>query len=643
MIRILVLLLMLTPLPAVASGLPPWALAAMAESEQVAAPKGADAWVLLDRTEYLLGGGGEVKIRRFRVVKVLTPAGRREGAYVLSSLGGRSGKVEKLVGWNRTPGGELHGVDKDDVLTLDPDGDLEVTSRVATTAVLPGVVPGSILAFESRERTLQAWGPVFMFGVAERNPILRWEMVADHRWYLLGEGHPRIEVRNLDGWGEPSGEASDGLLRVLHVPADRGERGGPGWLESRPVVSIVFPSQTGASQAFKDWGALGIWVSRMVKEKAVPPEDLPDFPGEGPRRVAGLRRWMARNFYYQSVHLTPDRSIVPMPPSRVMRARGGDCKDLTAFLVGAAGRMGFRVHPVLARVEGGRIRAGDPVNPALFDHMVGALELEASLGLAAEITAGGTRYLLIDPTWRVGAFGDVPPSLAGKLVLVCTPQGGHLVRVPEAAAPRIEILVEARAGEGGDLEGSLVLKETRGALGLAGAQLEGGREGLSAALRAQLGLPGHALVEATSQGDPLAEDGPFVVEARWSLTDGWRVEGDRAALVLPGLPKTPVAVQVHGVPRRSGLRFEARPSLHWEARLQLPEGWRPARARGEETTALAHLTWSGEGGSGIRLCLDWQGRMAEWPAERGAEGVQAHEDHRATLARILEDLCTFSR
>ena len=98
--------------------LPGWASEQAMEASKEAPPAGADAWVLLDRTEFAYRGDGEIRKRNYRLVRILTERGRDQGAFFIHGLGGTASQVTQLQGWNLRPDGELTRFNQDFNFTL---------------------------------------------------------------------------------------------------------------------------------------------------------------------------------------------------------------------------------------------------------------------------------------------------------------------------------------------------------------------------------------------------------------------------------------------------------------------------------------------------------------------------------------------
>ena len=106
--------------------LPVWAHAVYEASRKAPRPEGADAWVLLNRTEFAYTGKGEIAIHRCQMTEVLTEQGTQAGTFETGGLCGRASKVKNVKGWNLCPNGKMMTVDRDNLLSLDlffPTGD----------------------------------------------------------------------------------------------------------------------------------------------------------------------------------------------------------------------------------------------------------------------------------------------------------------------------------------------------------------------------------------------------------------------------------------------------------------------------------------------------------------------------------------
>lgn len=623
---------------------PEWARQAVALSRDDLPPARADAWVLLDRTEFLYGGDGEIQIKRFRLVKVLTERGVREGVFALSGLGGKAGKVKQISGWNLPDYGPATEVHRKDALLVDPDGGDALTSELVTTVVLPNVGPGSLVAFESKEIAKSPIGPVALDVVCERNPIRILEVEADNRWFLFSSVKAEMVPRNLEGWADHIDFVPGRLLRLRNVRADVGEDATPAPFESRPYFLLRFLDDAFPAAAAATWSDFGAEWAKTYAAVLQPIPGLPVLSKQDP--ATGLRdlvQWMGQNLVYKVVYLTSGRGWVPDAPGMVMRRRGGDCKDLATFLVSASRSIGIVGYPCLARIGTGRLRGDEPVHPLVFNHVIAALELPHSFGMAAEVVLGERRYLLVDPTDATTPFGQLGPQHAGGKVLMLNPDGGQWLAIPEGAIHRPDFVVKL-TGEitpEGALSAILAFAEKGNAGGLKSAYQAQGRKGLEAALVRLLSRNAGCRLQRLRVSE--GADGAFQVEVEVDYLIPLPIEGE-VSLPPLGLPWIPAAIQHLGFSRKLPVVAGKPLRWRWEADLKMPRGWKVALGEKVLSTGFREVRWmSEEEGGRLRLAFHMESREQAWSLAQRLEGLQAVQEDRDALSTLFQERLTVVR
>ena len=614
----------LATLGAGGSSLPGWADRAVAESALEPTPPRAAAWVLLDRTEFLYTGRGGIQIHHWKVVKVLSEEGAREGIFSLWANGGKNYEVRNVQGWNLPPGGKVLTVERHWAIQLDPDGSNEVTSGLTTNLVMPGVVPGSVVAFESIEAMIPDHGPSQLIWLAGPDPVLRWELEADSRWYVSRAVKVELDPQNLEPWTAETALVPGQGLKVRHLPA-LGEDLvlAPGSMASRPFVRLRF-----ADPACPDLFALpvqefGMGMFELMNHPEPPPAGLPPFAGEPRARLEAIATWLGRSFSWRAVYLTPGRGLLPLAPARTLRQHAGDCKDLATLAIAAARQAGFQGFPALARIGDG-VHQGETGPWQLgFNHAIAAIQVPLSMTFPSAVDVDGARYVLYDPTARATPMGYLPRVHRNGWILLCLPGGGRWVKVPPAAIPAasVNFSLEGKIEANGLLSGTLVVREQGEALGLASTYLEGGTPALRRALVPLMALDPTAGFALTRVGDPCSADGIFQIEVAWNRQER---DGPRGTLALPGLPPVPQHIHRAGQPRR--LAIQVRPDLHWHWRATLsgPKGWTfPTSERALETP-LRKARWRATlGEQHQELDLDLMLRPGEWSAADGVKIMDA--------------------
>jgi hypothetical protein len=632
--------------------LPDWAAQAARDAAGDHAPADADAWVLLDRTEIAYTGDGEIRRRRFRLVKVLGERGVNQGVFAIHGLGGKGNKVKKLKGWNLRPDGELVKLDSDNVVSLNDVTDAEYSTDTLTGAVLERVIKGSLVAFESMEAMQNPVGPVAGTNLLESIPVRRWELDVAKKegWFTnLQTVEVRIDRRHFQPWitqVEPLGASG---LRVANLPAlPKDEGGHPHLSNLLPGVRVRFLDP--ALQTARMWGAwddLARWTAGYYAPFLAPPAvaDL-----QGRKGIEGLRAlwaWMARSFTYKQVYLTPERGWVPEGAAEVGRKRYGDCKDLSAFFMAEAKGLGYTPAPALARINEGEIEDGDPPFP-VFNHVIAALRLDASLGLPAEVETPHGRFLLADATDPFTPLGYLGSGHRGRRVMICLPDGGQWAAIPDAAIlpDRLELNLDG-AVKGTTLRATLTLKETGRYWGLRAIAHRGGAKAVRENLMEHhFDLPATAQIEVSRLGDPFALDRPFEVEVKITHPEGFHRNSGEWDLASWGIPDPPALIQKTGVPRRYPVASLASGGLAYRAVLDLPVKVRPILPELRGDTPFRTFAWKAQAepspaGTRVQLSLDHAYKPATFGFEQRDKGLQAWKQDRGLVKALREDGLSF--
>lgn len=635
--------------------LPEWAaqtvMAASAESE----PSGADAWVLLDRTEIAYVGDGEIRTHRLRVVKVLDDRGLGEASYILSELGGKASKVKRLKGWNLRPDGELTQLDIDSAVTLDSDSEGMISTFLVTGARLPRVVKGSILAFESVESLRHPMGPSALTGIMQKHPVRRWELeaVASGGWFTdLKRVAVRMDVRHLDPWIKVPVVVSDKSVRAYAIPAiPKHEDAAPHARNALPSILIRFLDPDFVEgPSTESWDTVAKWIDLQYQPR-FQPSRLMGESGKGIQEsLEAVHQWMVKELIYKQVYLSPERGWLPDPGPEVVRHRYGDCKDLTCCLLSEAKGLGLEVHPVMALIAHGFIEEDEIPSPTAFDHVLSAIKLKESLGWPAEVDTSVGRFLLVDPTSRFTPLGQLPAYLRAQRVMICTPGGAVWVRIPATAvqAPTCLISLEGEVNLSRTCHAELTFQETADQLGLREAMRSKGPKGLRDRLMAFLGLPPSASMEVGSAGDPLDLSRPFTVSVTVTQPGALRREGQDEVMVAWGLPPLPPAIQKPGQARQFPVEDVRQGRLELKATYRLPFPVRPLLPAMEVETPFQKLCWTAQAGQTgdrhlITLAFVQDRRPAYFDFNARDTGLREWRKDRSLILRLHDEGVAFLR
>ncbi|MBK8724987.1 MAG: hypothetical protein IPL96_02740 [Holophagaceae bacterium] len=629
--------------------LPDWARAAAQEAAKETPPAGAEAWVLLERTEIAYAGVGEIRKRHQRLVQVLTEKGTEAGVHAIHGLGGKASRVKKLKGWNLRPDGELVKLDQDEIVTVDSDSGSELSTGLLTGAVLNRVVRGSFVAFESQEVIRHPLGAVAMDLVMEAYPIRRWELTLAKKegWFTdLKAVETRITTRHFEPWIAQAEILPGQSVRIANVPGLPQKEGAvPPWRNVLPQVSVAFLDPALASApSVATWDTLATWFHGVYMAKCAP--SLPTgFQAQGGQPgLAALVAWMARELRYRQVYLSPERGWIPEAAQEVHRRRLGDCKDLSVCLIAGVRQLGFEAFPALALIGDGELEEGEPVNPFAFNHVITAIRLPATLGLPAEVETPKGRFLLVDPTSRTTPLGRLHAGHEGRKVFVCTGDGGFWAAVPQAAIerPGTALVLDGSIQAAGRLVGTLTILEDADHLSLRSALLQGGRPALDSAVQAVLDLPPNGSFKVEEAGDPLALGVPFKVRVRVEHPDWFRREGSEFVLRPYGVPGSADLIQKPGEARRYPVWMGLVTHWSFKAHLAVPGAFAPVKASNQLETPLRMARSEAKAGPGtLDLSLDLDRRKARYGFEAREEGVKLQKRDRNQWKLFLEEFGSF--
>ena len=395
------LLLWLSFSPAGAEALPDWAAGYHALSGDPTGPVRADVVCIAERYEFSYDEEGRV-LRRHRIVyRVNRQGGARDASTYYAPGGNDKGKLHRLRGWHVNRRGEVDVLDHTRLAIVGLSQGGNLMDETVAAVSFERVASGSVVIFESLYREKSFMGPISTISVLGTYPSDRLTI-----GFADGSTIGRIVPSGFEAWGlKPKMIDGELLLEQLPGLGEASERAP--FADLYPRALVLFTGTGEDVPSYASWDSFAAWYWSVFEDAAL----TSPAPKAGAVSLDDLRAVVTRvceRIVYRQVYLSHARGYVPDKGTEVMRRAYGDCKDIVSCTAHLAAERAILVRPALANIVTGPFSTEeDPPSPA-FNHLISAIPLTMSLGLPAEVEAGGHRYLLFDGTAPTTRFGYLP-------------------------------------------------------------------------------------------------------------------------------------------------------------------------------------------------------------------------------------------
>lgn len=601
------------------SKLPDWAEAAMKSVNLDQAPD-ADVWRLVDDTQLNYVDGG-LEVERKIVQVVLRDRGSDEASVYLVDGDEQTRTIKKLKGWHLRANGKLDKLDRSNVLTIGQ-ANADVVSRETTTfAVFEYVAKGSVVVFNSKERDESFLGPSTFIRVLGSVPVRQRSI----RTAATSQGRFELLPLMVDDW-KITAEVSQDLVVFHDVPELGDQILLPRRSDQFPRILVRHNDGGEFASRYASWDAFAKWyhgvfvASAGITAKATSAVNADD--------LATALESVQSRVRYKQVYLNPASGWKPTAGSEVMRRAYGDCKDMVSCLADLSQKKNIQVLPVLASIaEGSNTREDSPVAPS-FNHLIAAIPLPASLGMAAEFSHGEQRYLLIDPTSRNTPLGYLPFAYRNRNLLICTPQGAvwHAVADEALEQGELSVTLEGRVDEQFTLSGQIRIVETGNSYGLRSSLANDSSRDLDWIVRSTLDIPSQAILKRLETQQ---------VSGTTTLTYGvgWPsfLRRDAFGFRLPDavVPYPRSKLTRADQKRWAPIALVAYPKQTWILNLALPLSLKPGQDQYSWNDANRSFSWICQVGSPFSVRFESFGHDRLYAGEKLAEGVEAWSGYRS--------------
>lgn len=430
--------------------------------------------------------------------------------------------------------------------------------------VKPGVLCEVVVVYERTQPPVaDEYSQVVVWGSGW--PIVNKRMVVD----VPASWSKRLQVKSL---GVPVKPVK------LKSPQDRLVQE---WAKQRIDGGQREPSRAPAMQTgpatwlttLADWDEVAAWYQGLINQRNQLGEPLSKLVDEWtrdagtPREVlAILHDKVANEIRYEGLEFGMS-GLQPYACSTVWQNQYGDCKDKSNLLVAMLGHKGIRARVVLVNTEHAGLVDRRIPDFRHFNHAITAVDLGER--------EGKTEWIFCDPTIEHGRPGLLSPGSAGRDVLVIDDSKALWLKTPESTAGSRFFDFELKLETDGRLSGWLKI-ESQGLYAIQDVASFSGLDRQTA--RARLGdlaegyIAGASVVDFVLP-DKKPVDGKVSYKVYFTAPARQPDEDGRLGLAYPA--SLGLFYDYGDQEKRTTSYFQWPDSIRIDARIKLPEGWRP--------------------------------------------------------------------
>lgn len=494
----------------------------------------------------------------------------------------------------------------------------KLTHEATTLAQFEKVGRGSVVVFESKEQRETMFGHdvVFLLGdfpIAQRSVEVRLPGAA-----LIPVNFESWQIDHSLTASRLQAKATPGIQREW-MTADSGYY--------LPYLLVNYDAGDENQAPLTDWVAFGRWYNGRFHSASG--ASATGKPMTAPDQLAATYADQQKTVSYRQRYLTPGRGWIPAEGAAVQRRKYGDCKDMVACLTVSAAEKQVAVYPTLTMISGDYYpHAEVPVSPFTFNHLIAAIPLQQSMGLAAEVTIGEQRFLLVDPTDKGTPFGSLPADYRGRQVLVCLPSGGAWVAVPDSALEQesLDVKIVGRLDQHFTLGGSMIITSHGNALGLRTTSGNHHTEEVEWLIRRGLNLPGAAKITIVT----IDRANPAVVKTTCQISWPSFLRHDADGYRLPAgiVPASKPQLEDRGRIRQQAVRVPSQTAITWNLSLKTPRALVPGQTEQTWTDNTRSFTWKASGGNALTIEYHQTGQKRMFPKQELQAGIDYWENYR---------------
>ncbi len=408
---------------------------------------------LLDRMDIRIDDSGKRTRRCYQAYRILSDKGTDYARLSLPFDDDSSANLKKAA--IQYPNGTITDMKNGDTTITQEWGDVLFSDKKRRVVVLPNAGKGAFVCFEYELKDhllypYENWRIQTTIPVLQSRLTVEMESGTELHWQGINMSSPEPTV--------------SGNLYSFHwenLPPLADESYSPAvsdLVESLELTYVLGKDTAGGSGLLPDWATMGRWYYGLTRglwtvHAAVAREatSICEGAADQEEKIRRLCRWVQTNIRYVSI-VIGEGGLIPHAPAQVVENKHGDCKDMSFLLMTMLRSQGIQAWPVICQSRGDGMVNPDLPRPNQFNHCIVAID-HGSQGL-----------VFFDPTSDSIGYPYLSTSLAGTWGLVAREDGGELCRLKGAAAPQVDVTVEAFVASDGSLVANVVEDYTPSAL-----------------------------------------------------------------------------------------------------------------------------------------------------------------------------------
>lgn len=413
---------------------PSWLADAAKQVLPATLPQDTVAVVLYSEQQTTVKPNGEMETRYRQAYKILRPKGKDYGTVEIYF--GKSTPVTYFKAWSIPAEGKIYEINDHDAAETQVQGGEFYDDLRLKVVEIPASDPGNIVGYEYVQKDrpyafLDTWDFQGTIPVLRARYTLQipagWKYDCD--WVNYSRIEPQSTSANEFSW------------ELTNIPAIKLEDDMPPWraVAGRVDVKYFSPQNTLQAEQAGSWHDLGLWYSQLTARSRI---STPEIQAEVAAlttnskttlgKIQAITSYIQRQIRYVAIEIGIG-GLQPHMAGDIFENQFGDCKDKATLLATMLKDAGIDSYYVVAQIYRGIVQP-QFASLGVFNHAILAIRLPSDVptndlySVVDDPKLG--KLLFFDPTDQYTPLGYLPATEQANYVLVITPDGGDLIRLP---------------------------------------------------------------------------------------------------------------------------------------------------------------------------------------------------------------------